>query len=167
MKRFLSLLILGLISFFWTFGVSNAQVFWNNEWFPYDDTPVSKDLDTISNTEDLGSLAAQGIVKSDDTLLNSFLNMFGFGGAEYEGVPKALIYVKFIINLLLWLVSFIALVIILYSFYMMFFTEDSKGIEKVKKNLTWVAIALVILGLSWIIVSFIFDFYQTRLLNAV
>jgi len=47
----------------------------------------------------------------------------------------------------------------------MFFTEDSKGIEKVKKNLTGVAIALVILGLSRIIVSFIFDFYQTKLLN--
>jgi hypothetical protein len=48
---------------------------------------------------------------------------------------------------------------------MMFFTEDSKGIEAVKKNLTGVAIALVILGLSWIIVSFIFDFYQSKLLG--
>jgi hypothetical protein len=112
-------------------------------------------------------LAAQGIVKSDDTLLNSFLNMFGFWGTKYAGIPKALIYVNFIINLLLWLVSFIAFVIILYSFYMMFFTEDSKWIEKVKKNLTGVAIALVILGFSRIIISFIFDFYQTKLLNPI
>jgi hypothetical protein len=47
----------------------------------------------------------------------------------------------------------------------MFFTEDSKGIEQVKKNLTGVAIALVILGLSRFIISFIFDFYQTKLLH--
>jgi hypothetical protein len=48
----------------------------------------------------------------------------------------------------------------------MFLSEDSKGIEQVKKNLIGVAIALVILGLSRFIVSFIFDFYQTKLLNA-
>ena len=106
------------------------------------------------------------MAKSNQSLLNSFLNMFGFGGSEYDGqVPKAIIYLKFIINLLLSLVSFIALVVIIYAFYMMFFTEDAKGIEKVKKSLTGVVIALVIMGLSRLIVSFIFDFYDSRLLN--
>jgi hypothetical protein len=47
----------------------------------------------------------------------------------------------------------------------MFFTEDTKGIEQVKKNLKGVAIALVILGLSRFIVSFIFDFYKGKLLK--
>ena len=56
---------------------------------------------------------------------------------------------------------------IIYSFYLMFFQEDSKGMEQVKKNLTGVAIALVILGFSWIIVSFIFNFYQENLQNAL
>jgi hypothetical protein len=45
---------------------------------------------------------------------------------------------------------------------MMFFQEDSKGIDQVKKNLKGVAIALVIMGLSRIIVSFIINFYRTR-----
>jgi hypothetical protein len=45
---------------------------------------------------------------------------------------------------------------------MMFFQEDSKGIEQVKKNLKGVAIALVIMGLSRLIVSFIFNFYKSR-----
>jgi vancomycin permeability regulator SanA len=105
------------------------------------------------------------MITSENSLLNKFLQAFGFWGPTYEGIPKALIYVKNIVNLLLWLVSFVALVIILYSFYLMFFTEDSKWIEQVKKNLKGVAIALVILGFSRIIVSFIFDFYQKRLLN--
>jgi hypothetical protein len=42
----------------------------------------------------------------------------------------------------------------------MFFTEDSKGMEQVKNNLKGVAIALVVLGLSWVITSFIFRFYR-------
>jgi hypothetical protein len=33
--------------------------------------------------------------------LNSFLTMFGLGGEKYAGMPKAIIYVKAIINLLL------------------------------------------------------------------
>ncbi|MDR0651033.1 MAG: hypothetical protein LBG59_06680 [Candidatus Peribacteria bacterium] len=95
-----------------------------------------------------------------DTLLDTFLRIFGFNSTQYTGTTKALMYVKTIINLLLSLVSFVALGIILYSFYLMFFTEDTKGIETVKKNLKGVAIALVILGLSWFIVSFIFNLYN-------
>ena len=166
MKRFLFRTLVILLGILGSFGVSNAQVsMWENDKFFYMDTPVAWDVNAISQSEDLGALVAAGIATSEKTLLNSFLKMFGFGGAEYAGVPKALIYAKFIINLLLWLVSFLALVIIIYSFYIMFFTEDSKGVEKVKKSLTGVAIALIILGLSRVIISFIFDFYQKKLLN--
>ncbi|GHV25405.1 hypothetical protein FACS1894176_03820 [Bacteroidia bacterium] len=58
--------------------------------------------------------------------------------------------------------AFVAFVIVIYSFYMMFFQENSKGIDQVKKNLKGVAIALVIMGLSRLIVSFIFNFYKAR-----
>ena len=163
--KHVALRCLGLLSLLGSIGVTHAQWFWNNTAFPYDNTPVAWNVDSIWATEDLGAMVAQGMVISDKSLVNSFLKIFGFATPEYEGIPKALIYIKFIINILLWLVAFIALVMVIYSFYIMFFTEDSKGIEKVKKNLTGVAIALVILGLSRIIVSFIFDFYQTKLLN--
>ncbi|MDR2189729.1 MAG: pilin [Candidatus Peribacteria bacterium] len=97
----------------------------------------------------------------NESLLNKFLNTFGFGNAMYtSGEQKAIIYIRAIINLLLSLVTFIALVILLYSFYLMFFTEESKGIETVKKNMKGVVIALVILGLSRVIVSFIFSLFN-------
>ncbi|MDR2415101.1 MAG: hypothetical protein LBD75_00325 [Candidatus Peribacteria bacterium] len=114
-----------------------------------------------SSSENIPALVSVGMV-SEDTLLNRFLRIFGFDDTNenYTGTTKALMYVKTIINLLLSLVSFVALGIILYSFYLMFFTEDTKGIETVKKNLIGVAIALVILGLSWFIVSFIFNLYN-------
>lgn len=97
-------------------------------------------------------------------ILVQLLDIFGFGGEEYDGVPKAIVYVQNIVNLLLGLTSFIALIIIIYSFYLMFFSEDQKWVDKVKKNLKWVAIALVILGFSWVIVRFVFDFYKDKVL---
>ena len=133
----------------------------------YYDTPNASTNQQVA-TEDLWTIVADGVVTENDSLLNSFLRMFGFGAGDYENnTLKALVYIKAIINLLLGLVSFVALVIIIYSFYGMFFTEDSKGMEKVKKNLIGVVIALVVLGLSWIIVSFLFDFYQTKLVSGV
>jgi ABC-type transport system involved in cytochrome bd biosynthesis fused ATPase/permease subunit len=89
--------------------------------------------------------------------------MFGLDSEEYEGPSKALNYIRGIINLLLGLTSFVALVMIIYSFYLLFFSEDTKGMDKVKKNLKGVAIALIILGLSRTIVSFIFNFYQNQI----
>ena len=150
-------------------GLINADLalMWENGTkFPYGDTPVEWDIG--GETEKLGEILGKSTT-SDSSLLDGergFLTILGLWWAKYEGIPKAVIYIRFITNLLLWLVSFIALVIIIYSFYQMFFSEDSKGIEQVKKNLTGVAIALVIIGLSRFIVSFIFDFYQSKLLNA-
>ncbi len=136
----------------------------------YENTEV---MTGMKSTEDIGFLMAQGVTgtgteHSDKTLLNSFLSMFWLNTFKNnDGVPNALVYIRFIINLLLWLVSFIALVMIIYSFYLMFFSEDTQGMERVKKNLKGVAIALVILGLSRIIVSFIFNFYQDNLKKSV
>jgi hypothetical protein len=66
--------------------------------FPYDNAPGV----AATATEDLPTLIGQTTTTADGSgSLSSLLNTFGFGGAEYEGVPKALIYVKFIINLLL------------------------------------------------------------------
>ncbi|MBQ7074259.1 hypothetical protein IJM86_04270 [bacterium] len=61
--------------------------------------------------------------------------------------------------------SIIALVMIIYSFYLMFFSDDKEGLDKVKKNIKGIMIALLILGLSWAIVSFIFNFYQNKILS--
>lgn len=68
--------------------------------FPYDNTPTMGSLG--GQTENLGEMLGQGTTDGDtDTILDRLLDIFGFGGSEYDGVPKALIYIKFIINLLL------------------------------------------------------------------
>jgi NADH:ubiquinone oxidoreductase subunit 6 (subunit J) len=59
------------------------------------------------------------------------------------------------------LISFIALVMTIYTFYMMFFTDNDAWIKKAKWNLIWIFIALGVIWLAWIIVSFIFRWYQS------
>ena len=45
----------------------------------------------------------------------------------------AIAYVKMIMNILLGLVSFISLLLLIYAFYLMFFTEQEEGKAKAKK----------------------------------
>ena len=105
-------------------------------------------------------------VMKTDGMLPKLLQILWLNPATYlqnPDTPAALIYIRGIINLLLGLTSFIALIMVIFSFYLLFFSEDAKGMDKVKKNLKGVAIALIILGLSRSIVSFIFNFYQTQI----
>jgi NADH:ubiquinone oxidoreductase subunit 6 (subunit J) len=45
---------------------------------------------------------------------------------------------------------------LIYAFYMMFFSKEESGMTKAKQVLKWVAIALVVMWLSRFIVSMIF-----------
>ncbi len=55
---------------------------------------------------------------------------------------KFIDYAKAILNLALSLIAFIALIISIYTFYLMIFSDNDKSIENAKKNLTGIFIAL-------------------------
>ena len=67
--------------------------------FPY----LHASVDYTAEEERLGQTMASAGATSKNSILNQLLNVFGFGeGTDYEGqMPKALIYIRFIINLLL------------------------------------------------------------------
>ena len=85
----------------------------------------------------------------------------------YPGAPKFLLYVKRIINLALGLLSFICLIMTIYTFYMMFFTDNDAWIKKAKWNLIGIFIALAIIGISRLIVSFVFRRFKDNWQNAL
>jgi hypothetical protein len=76
-------------------------------------------------------------------------------------------YIKWIMNIALGLVSFVSLILVIYAFYLIFFDKGEEGVKKAKKILTGVAIALVIIGLSRLIVSFFFSIYTTQAVKNV
>ena len=62
--------------------------------------------------------------------------------------------IQIIINRLLWILSFIALVYMLYCWFLVFSAwSDDKNTAKGKKWISTAAIALAWIGLSWLIIS--------------
>jgi len=70
-------------------------------------------------------------------------------------------YIAYIINILLGLATLVALALLIYGFYLMFFSKQEDGLAKAKKILIGVVVALLIIGLAWFIVALAFNIFQT------
>lgn len=108
------------------------------------------------------------IIKSDniekqDSLINRLLDLFNLSSQDRynSGTSKWIYYAKMIINMALSFVSLIALIMLIYWFYMMFFSREESGIARAKQILKWVWLALAIMWLARFIVSFIFWIQQS------
>ncbi len=158
--------IFSFVSLVWLTGTSISAQYLQKVVTPSDkDFPYETRESEVGDNEKLGAQMTEQVMKTDG-MLPKLLQILWLNPATYlqnPDTPAALIYIRGIINLLLGLTSFIALIMVIFSFYLLFFSEDAKGMDKVKKNLKGVAIALIILGLSRSIVSFIFNFYQTQI----
>lgn len=97
---------------------------------------------------------------TNDTLLERLYTLLGLTGPAYEWPDKASAYIKLVINLFLGISSFIALVLVIYGFYNMFFSEQEEWYDKAKKIVIGASIALLIMGISWFIVTYIFSVYE-------
>ncbi len=96
----------------------------------------------------------------DETIIRRLLWVFGLDTDTNKDL-KFIDYAKAIINMALWLISFIALIMTIYTFYTMFFAKNDEVVKKAKWNLVWIFIALGVIWLAWLIVSFIFRWYQS------
>jgi hypothetical protein len=101
---------------------------------------------------------------SNESIIKTLSRFFRVTDTQYYDdttTSPATNYVKWIINMLLGLVSFLALVMVIFAFYLIFFSKGDEAVGKAKKILIGVAIALAVMGLSWFIASFFFDIYGT------
>lgn len=157
--------ILGGLLAVWTFipAISAGQWFSNSESaFPYD----IQGQDYTPPTDEDASTNLAGTIQADTqnktSILTRLTDFFRLSGTSYAtGTSRATNYVKRILNILLGLVSFLSLVMIIFAFYLIFFSKGEDGVAKAKKILIGVGIALAIMGLSWFIASYFFDIYRT------
>ena len=138
--------------------------FWICIWqrVEFQGTELSKEnqYQPPSITEDHTELSDQvSIDEKDGTIIINLLEVFWLD-KERGRDHKFIDYAKAIMNMALWLISFIALIMTIYTFYMMFFSENEAGIKKAKWNLFGIFIALAIIWLAWLIVSIIFRWYE-------
>jgi len=133
-----------------------------NNNFPYQDTRT--DNLVCDGGTDLWNCTS---VKEDEkrwweeTIIRRLLWVFGLDTSKGKDL-KFIDYARAIMNIALGLVAFIALIMTIYTFYMIFFSENEAWIKKAKENLTGIFIALAIIWLAWLIVSFIFWWYQSN-----
>ncbi len=148
------------VSSFYCFG--QLSLWWtttnSNEVFPFSWSPT-----TSSDNTDIGN----EVSIRENSIMNQLLEVFWLDSDALWWDHKFLNYAKAILNMALWLLSMIALVMTIYTFYMMFFSDNDAGIKKAKWNLVGIFIALAIIWLARIIVSFIFRWYQSNWQNAL
>jgi len=117
--------------------------------------------DPGQDNTDIGQILSNEGVKSQNSVVNRLREAFKLSNGIYaKSDQKATDYIKNIINIALSLVSFIALIMLIYGFYLMFFSQQEEWFTKAKKIFKWVVIALFIMWLSFFIVNFIFYIYN-------
>ena len=150
----------------WLFAVASfAPVvsvgqFYDDTSFPYE-IQGEEYVEGTATTEIASELITPD-TQNDKSLLQRLTDYFRLSNTQYDDPnTPATNYVKRILNILLWLVSFLSLVMIIFAFYLIFFSKGEEAVGKAKKILIGVGIALAIMWLSWFIASFFFDIYGT------
>lgn len=154
-----------ILWFFWSFCFWQWDIYSLSADFPYQNDNVSN-LQCDGNTDlwNCTSIKEDEWLSSDETIIRRLLWIFWLDTSKGKDL-KFIDYLRAIMNMALGLVAFIALIITIYTFYMMIFSENEDWIKKATWNMRWIFIALVIIWLAWLIVSFIFWRYQDNRKN--
>lgn len=164
-KSFLYWIAISALTLSITISYTHAQ--WD-EGFYYGNEYEWASLNDEQKTDLAQVIKNDSINTEDTTLLYKIRQYFRLTGTEvYDQDKPAIAYINMIINMALGLTSFISLILILFAFYLMFFEKGEEGFAKAKKILIWVAIALTIMALSWLIVSFFFQIYTTETIKNI
>jgi hypothetical protein len=126
--------------------ISLGQQFSDTE-FPYDINSTTQ-LQGTDETTNLADVVKQDTVNPTTSILKRLTDFFRLSGTSYDNpdsTSKATDYIKWILNVLLGLVSFLSLVMIIFAFYLIFFSKGEDGVGKAKKILIGVGIALAIM----------------------
>jgi hypothetical protein len=100
-------------------------------------------------------------VRNDQWFLKQIIGIFFDADLDSEE-QKATYYIKWVLNLALSFVGFVALVVLIFGFYQMFASgSNDEGWKKAQETVVRASIALAVIALSWFIVSWFFDIFVT------
>lgn len=139
---------------------NNFIALWEENFYYANDKKVFGNRSWGNMDTDFWLTIKNNSVDPTDSLLNRALKIFNLNNEErYSGPKKALAYAIYLLNYALWFVAFIALCLLMYSFYCVV-VGNEKQIDKAKAYMKWIAIAIVVMWLSRLIVSLIFWLYD-------
>lgn len=156
MKNLLKIWLLWFVVLLWIWTWVNAEDFF------YDNNINNT---TYSDNLEIGEIVKWDAILPNQSVLDRLFTVFWLDSATYLQWPnKAEYYIKMVLNMILWLVSLISLVLIIYAFYLILFVKQEEWVAKARKIIIGVFIALFIMWMSWLIVSFIFWFLKNYIL---
>jgi len=164
MKSFKKLFLSTILSV-WALGLMlsafRLQLSFAEDFFYQSPNLENIDKQNIDEKLNIGQTLKNDSLAPENSILRQIRNYFSLWDYGNEKAP-AIAYIRMIINRLLGLVSFVALIIVIYAFYQIFGGKWEEWVAKAKKMLTWVAIALAVMWLSRLIVSFFFSIYTAN-----
>jgi len=151
-KSCLSVCLALVASFFLFLSFSLSVFALGDTSFPYGNDGWIVDAET-----DPWKILNEVSLQDGEGHLNILSRIFGLEDNIAWGPDTAVNYVVRLINIALWLVSFIALVYLIYTFYKMFFVKTEDGLTSARKAITGLFIAIFIIGLSRVVVWYLFS----------
>lgn len=134
-------------------------------WYTYaqssEDSFFYGDSDVVEPTTTIHTIIQDDVVEANDGVLKKILRVLNLDQFTTLSDSSALEFVKYILNIALGLVSFIAVVVVIYGFVQVIFAKDEEGVTKARKTVQGAAIAIGIIAVSWFIVSFLFSLYES------
>ncbi len=141
---------------------------------PYYDTPqqsIETDVDVgpVNVEIDIWLWGDQGnidTVKEDvvaasvggGSVLIKLIRSFGFNYLD-KGPSTAAYYVALVVNYFLGILGFLALLVLIYGFARIIWASDDHAIEDAKKIVISAAVGILVIGISWYLVSWVFQLY--------
>lgn len=153
-----------IISLLGTFIGWQSMFAQNTNDFYYETATTDSNISSEEAT-DLAKVIKEDNIENDKSLLKQIRDFFQLNGDEYNGEEPALDYIKMLLNMALGLVSMVSVILIIFAFYLIFFSKWEDWVKKAKAILKWVAIAIVLMSLSRIIVSFFFSLYTDEVIK--
>ena len=158
MKKLMLSIYITILCLIWL--GNNFIALWEENFYYANDKEVFNNRKWGNMDTDFWLTIKNNSVDPTDSLLNRALKIFNLNNEErYSGPKKALAYAIYLLNYALWFVAFIALCLLMYSFYCVV-VGNEKQIDKAKAYMKWIAIAIVVMWLSRLIVSLIFWLYD-------
>ena len=116
---------------------------------------------TAEPTTTIHTIIQNDVVEANDGILKKTLRIFNLDQFTTLSNAPALEFFKYILNIALGMVSFVAVIVVIYGFVQVIFAKDEEGVTKARKTVQGAAIAIGIIAVSWFIVSFLFSIYQS------
>lgn len=143
------------------FTVFLSWLVWHTYAQSSEDSFFYGDSDVVEPTTTIHTIIQDDVVEANDGVLKKILRVLNLDQFTTLSDSSALEFVKYILNIALGLVSFIAVVVVIYGFVQVIFAKDEEGVTKARKTVQGAAIAIGIIAVSWFIVSFLFSLYES------